>query len=102
MADDIKVADNPQAARFELHLDGKLAGIAGYVLDGGTITLTHTEVEPEYQGRGLASHLARFALDSAREAGLKVIPRCPYMARYVARHPEYADLVTDTSSAPRD
>jgi len=106
MADDIKVADNREAARFEVFLNGKLAGFAKYILDGDTMILPHTEVDPEHQGHGLGGHLARFAFDHARDAGLKVIPRCPYMAHYVARHPEVADLVPtptpDTSPTPQD
>jgi predicted GNAT family acetyltransferase len=93
MSDAIEVADNPQATRFELRLNGELVGFADYVLKGGTIILTHTEVQPEFEGRGLAARLARAALDGARDAGLTVIPRCPYIASYIERHPEYADLL---------
>ncbi len=44
-------------------------------------------------GRGIAGHLTRHALDWAREKDLKVIPRCPYVARWIERHPDYAELV---------
>mgnify|MGYP001246046647 FL=1 len=97
MSETIEVADNVAAARFEVRLDGTVVGFADYVLKGGTIILSHTEVQPEFEGRGLGSRLARAALDAARDAGLKVIPRCPFIARYIDRHPEYADLVTRSS-----
>src|SRR5690606_19380608 len=97
MSETIEVADNVAAARFEVRLDGTVVGFADYVLKGGTIILSHTEVQPEFEGRGLGSRLARAALDAARDAGLKVIPRCPSIARYIDRHPEYADLVARPS-----
>lgn len=93
MPDAIHVADNPQAARFEARLDGELAGFADYILKGGTIIIAHTEVKPEFGGKGIGSRLARAALDAARDAGLTVIPRCPFIASYIERHPEYADLL---------
>ena len=97
MSEAIEVADNPQAARFEVRLDGTVVGFTEYALKGGTIILSHTEVQPEFEGRGLGGHLARAALDAARDAGLRVIPRCPFIARYIDRHPEYADLVARSS-----
>jgi predicted GNAT family acetyltransferase len=93
MSQAIEVADNPEAARFEVRVDGTLAGFSEYVLKGGTIILSHTEIKPEFEGRGLGSRLARKALDESRDAGLRVIPRCPFIAAYIERHPEYAELV---------
>lgn len=97
MPDAIEVVDNRQAARFEVRLNGTPAGFADYILKGGVIILPHTEVRPEFRGRGLAGRLAGTALEAARDAGLKVIPRCPYIADYIDRHPEYADLVAGSS-----
>jgi uncharacterized protein len=87
------VTDNPAASRYELHAGGELAGIITYRLQGTTISLLHTEIEPAFQGAHLAGHLARFALDDARERGLAVLPFCPYVSSWIKRHPEYADLV---------
>jgi hypothetical protein len=95
MADVIEVSDNPESARYEVKVDGNVAGFVDYHLRGDKIALTHTEVFPEYEGQGLAGRLARTALDSARDAGLSVIPTCPYIAKYIERHPEYANLVAD-------
>jgi predicted GNAT family acetyltransferase len=55
--------------------------------------LTHTEVPQELSGRGIGSRLARGVLDDIRAAGLKVVAKCPFMAGYIGKHPEYADLV---------
>ena len=57
------------------------------------ITLRHTEIDPSVGGRGLGSALVRFALDDARARGLTVIPRCPFVAAFIVRHPEYEELV---------
>ena len=59
--------------------------------------LIHTEVPAELAGRGLASRLARTALNLARDRGVKVVVRCPFVTEYIARHPEYHDLVRERS-----
>lgn len=90
----IEVAHNPEASRYEIRVDGVLAGFADYRLrPGGRIVITHTEIGEEFGGRGLGSTLVREALDSARAAGLTVTPLCPFVAEYIRRHPEYQDLV---------
>ena len=86
------VRDNPDRRRYETEIDGKIAMIV-YRLHGDTITFTHTEVPEEFEGRGIAARMARFALDDARARGLRVVPLCPYVAAYIRRHPEYQDLV---------
>jgi predicted GNAT family acetyltransferase len=53
----------------------------------------HTEVLPRFEGRGLAGELTAAVLDQAREEGLDVLPFCPYVKSYIAKHPEYTDLV---------
>jgi len=50
-------------------------------------------VPPALEGRGIAGKLARAALDYARERKLSVIPRCPFVAAYIRKHPEYQSLV---------
>jgi hypothetical protein len=88
----VVVRDEPARARYELFVEGELAGFATYERVGGTMTIPHTEVEPRFEGRGLGARLVRFALDDARGHGWRVVPRCPFVAAYLARHPEYADL----------
>jgi predicted GNAT family acetyltransferase len=57
----------------------------------------HTEVPPEFGGRGIASALVRRVLDDARAAGQTVTPRCPFFKTHFARHPEDADLLAPRS-----
>ena len=82
------VIDNQKESRFELSVDGSLA-IAEYRISGDTIYFTHTETPWALQGRGVASKLIHAALVSAKERGLKIAPRCSFVASYVAKHPEF-------------
>jgi uncharacterized protein len=91
--DRIEIVDRPERDRYELELDGKRVGLLTYRLTGSVVTLQHTEIDPVYGGRGLGSALARFVLDDARARSLSVEPRCRFVAVFIERHPEYADLV---------
>jgi len=93
------VTNNSAASRYEIHVDGQLAGFADYTTQPGVIAMPHTEVDPAFEGRGLGSRLARAALDDIRHQGMHVAPNCPFIATYIRRHPEYADLVDDPSAS---
>jgi uncharacterized protein len=93
MSPSITVVDDPDEERFEVLVDGALAGSAFYHRTPGRIVFLHTEVDPSYEGHGVGSQLAKGALDDARARGLHVVPRCPFVARYIRDHPEYQDLV---------
>lgn len=86
------VRDVPERHRFEIDQNGQPAGFVRYRLGEGEITFVHTEVDPAFEGKGLAGQLVKAALDDARGRGLRVIPQCPYVRSYIDRHPEYADL----------
>jgi uncharacterized protein len=87
------VRDNTAMHRFEIDLgDGNLA-LAEYTLSNGKIAFTHTEVPKKHEGKGIGSTLVRFALRSARERGLRVIPKCPFVAAYIKKHVEEQDLL---------
>ena len=83
------------ALQYEARIDGELAGLIRYTRDGDTITMVHTEVVPRYEGQGVAATLVHEALDDVRAHGRRVVPVCPYVAKYIQRHPEYADLVQE-------
>src|SRR5437899_2636648 len=88
-----EVTDAPAAKRYEARVDGELAGVAEYIRTHDVIAFVHTEVDPSYEGRGVGAALVKASLDEARAAGLKVLPVCPFYARWISRHPEYQDLV---------
>ena len=87
-----EVRNNPALNRFELEVDGHTA-VAYYLPAPGLLTFTHTEVPPELGGRGVGSTLVRGALEVARQQGLKVVAKCPFVAAYMAKHPEFNDLL---------
>ena len=86
------VRDNTTLSRFELDADG-ITAFANYQLAGNVITIAHTETPLQARGRGIASKLVAGALDAVRARGLKLVPRCPFVRAYIARHPEYRDLL---------
>jgi hypothetical protein len=92
------ILDVEAKQRYEVRIEGELAGYLDYVVKRGRIALVHTEVLPAHQGQGLAGQLARFALDDARRRSLRVIPSCPYVRAYIERHPEVQDIVVGTRS----
>jgi predicted GNAT family acetyltransferase len=87
------VSDAPERERYEAHVDGGVAGVLEYVVRRDRIILAHTEVSPDFEGRGVAAALTRFALDDARRVGRRVIAACPYVKRYLAKHPGDLDIV---------
>ncbi|TMR97597.1 GNAT family N-acetyltransferase [Nonomuraea basaltis] len=89
----IDLVDNSTESRFEVLVDGKVAGFAEYRLLPAKIVFTHTEVLPAYEGQGLASKLVGHALRASADTGLRVVPLCPYVAKYIDRHPEFKELV---------
>jgi predicted GNAT family acetyltransferase len=86
------VRNNPALHRFELDVDGRIAA-AYYQLSPGVITFTHTEVPHELEGHGIGSRLVRGALEAVRAQGLKVVAKCPFVSAYMAKHPEFNDLL---------
>ena len=87
------VTNDPDSERFEVTVGGELAGFAKYRGIGENRDFTHTEIDDRLEGRGLGSTLIRTALDETRAEGLGVIPHCPFVRRFIGRHPEYFDLV---------
>ncbi|RBM20267.1 GNAT family N-acetyltransferase [Streptomyces sp. PT12] len=117
----VEIVDVPEARRFEARLTGeggedgedgeggegagekpRVAGYAEYLRTPELIVFVHTEVDPDREGQGIGSSLARVSLDAAREAGLRVLATCPFYAGWIGRHPEYADLLYQSRSRVTD
>ena len=90
---ELEIVDNTKERRYEARLEDELAGWVDYGRVRGRIVALHTEVPPEFGGRGIASRLVRRVLDDARAAGITVTPRCPFFVAHFERHPEDADLL---------
>ncbi|MBQ0906549.1 GNAT family N-acetyltransferase [Micromonospora sp. U21] len=88
------VTDAPTRERFEARDEaGVVAGVVTYQLTGSIIVYTHTEVDPEFEGKGVGSTLARAVMDDARARGRTVVPLCPFLSEWLVKHPQYEDIV---------
>ncbi len=85
------VRNNTALSRYELDVDGAFA-FANYRLAPGKVIITHTETPYALRGRGIASKLVQGALEQIRTDGLKVVAGCSFVADYLEKHPEFADL----------
>lgn len=92
---EVTVTDDTENHRFVAEVDGSRAGIAVYHQAKGARLFVHTEVEDEYEGKGVASSLVRGALDQMRESGTTVVPLCPYVRTWIGRHDGYEDLIDE-------
>ncbi|MFY1693534.1 GNAT family N-acetyltransferase [Plantactinospora sp. WMMB782] len=89
------VEENPARRRFEILVDDALAGFIGYQVVSGTMVLAHTEVDKQFEGKGVGSALARGTLDQLRDRGEQVRVTCPFLLAFLDRHPEYASVVVE-------
>jgi predicted GNAT family acetyltransferase len=96
VAERIEVADAPERDRYELSIEGEVAGFTAYRTRPGLIAFIHTEIDERLQGHGLGDRLIRFALEDARARGLAVLPFCPFVKAFIERHREFEALVPDT------
>jgi predicted GNAT family acetyltransferase len=88
----MSVRDNKERRRFELDVEGGMA-FANYVTTPAAIVITHTETPRALRARGIASDLVKGALELIRADGRKVRAGCSFVADYLERHPEHADIV---------
>ena len=90
------VADNPASSRFEIAIDGELAGFLDYRKHGDEYALPHTRVFTQYEGHGVGSELVSAALAEIAARGGTVLPYCPFVPKVIRDNPEFVELV------PRD
>ncbi len=88
-----KVIHNSNENRYEIHVDGILAGFTQAFEEGDVVTFPHTVVFDQFEGQGLSSQLVSGALDDVRVRGKLIVATCPYVARFVEKHPDYKDLL---------
>ena len=89
-----EVLNDPSMNRYELLVDGASVGETDYQVRGDTIVFVHTEIDPAHREAGLGGELARGALNLVRaETELRVVASCPFIAAWIAGHPEYQDLL---------
>lgn len=89
----MQIRNDTDNDRYVVEIDGEVKAVAAYERRGDRVLFTHTEVDDSLGGQGVGSKLAAHALDDVRSRGERIVPLCPFIARYVERHPEYAELV---------
>ena len=89
----LTLTNNAERNRYEARLGDKLAGYSSYDVQPDRVVFVHTVVRPEYEGKGIGSRLAKFAIDDVRDRGLRIKPLCPFIRAYLQRHPEYNEIV---------
>lgn len=90
----VAVRNNTDARRYEITVGEEMAGYAEYVM-GEQIVFPHTVIDTAFEGRGLAGQLVSAALDDARTLNKTVVATCSFVAGYIERHPDYADLLNE-------
>jgi predicted GNAT family acetyltransferase len=96
------IHDNAAETRFEITVDGELAGYVDYRRDGDEYALPHTRVFPQFGGRGIGGQLITGALTEIASRGGSVLPFCPFVPKVIRDHPEFVDLVPEDRRADFD
>jgi uncharacterized protein len=102
---ELLLLDMPAKERYEVLIaeDGAMVALVTYRLSANWIALLHTEVQAGFEGQGMGSRTAELVFDDARARGLKVVPKCPFILRWLERHPEQHDILLQSlTPAPPD
>ncbi|GAA3826536.1 GNAT family N-acetyltransferase [Streptomyces phyllanthi] len=95
----VRIVQRADAERlYEILVDGRRAGLTAYRDRGAQRVFFHTEVDDAFAGQGLGAELVRWALVDVRESGKRIVPVCPYVATYLKRHDEFADIADPVTS----
>lgn len=92
-AENVAVTRNDAEGRYEITVDGELAGFTLFIDRDAQRVFPHTELDEKFSGRGLSGILVHDALEDTRAAGKRVVPVCPLVKRYVTKHSEWQDIV---------
>jgi len=84
---------NAAKERYEITVDGTVAGFTEAHPRGAVVLFPHTEISPDFEGHGLATQLIQAALDDVRARGLKIRATCPFVLAFLDKHPDYEDLL---------
>lgn len=88
----VRIVDNPVGQRYEARIGDRVVGYTEYRRVRGRVIFVHTEVDPAMEGKGIGGKLAAGALDDIRAHNLTFSVKCPFIASYLKRHPEYEDI----------
>lgn len=94
------IVDTPENGRYEARIGDEVVGWVDYRRLRGRIAAIHTEVRPEFEGRGIGSRLVRRVIADAKDQGLGITPVCPLFVAYFERHPDEAGIVRTGRERP--
>ena len=94
----IPVTHDTALRRFEARVEG-LTAFLSYTREGSAVVMDHTYVPAEFRGHGVGATLVRAALDEARQRSWTIVPRCSFVATFMERNPEFAELLDQTRQA---
>jgi uncharacterized protein len=78
--------------KYTIAVDGQTVGLAAVADRGNQRVFYHTEVDDQFEGRGLASILVAEALEATRTEGKRVVAVCPMVAAFIKKHSEFGDI----------
>lgn len=93
--EELQIVDDRVGQRYEARIGGRVVGHTEYRRVSGRLIFVHTEVDPAMEGKGIGGRLAAGALDDVRAQGLRFSVKCPFIAAYLRRHPEYDDILVE-------
>lgn len=99
---DYPVEFHPERHRFELTIDGHLSILEFRQLKNNALALTHTEVDPELEGKGVGSYLVKSAFEYIDQQHWTIFPYCPFVVTYLRRHPAWYRLVSPDFEEPEE
>jgi predicted GNAT family acetyltransferase len=100
MTDKLTITDNPAGRRYEARIGEQLVGWVDYGRVRNRLVAIHTEVPPEFGGRGIGSALVKHVVADARSSGFSITPRCPLFVTWFERHPADRDVLA--TRGPRE
>jgi uncharacterized protein len=86
-----------EEGQFTVGVEGKPVGLTAFAERDGQRVFYHTEVDSDFEGRGLGTALIGAALEATRSDGMRIVAVCPMVAAYVRKHDEFNDIVDRTT-----
>ncbi|WP_300286096.1 GNAT family N-acetyltransferase [uncultured Alistipes sp.] len=93
------LTDNERLKQYEFHIGEHVPKIEYIKTAGGIIYLTHTEVPPQLEGRGIGARLVAAVLADIERQGLQLVPMCSFVSSYIRRNPEWNRIVVHKTEA---
>jgi len=93
------ITNVPEARRYEARFGDQVAGWVDYGRVRNRLVAIHTEVPPEFGGKGIGTALVRHVIADARASGFTITPRCPLFVTWFERHPADRDVLAKRGAA---